>query len=456
MILRPYQQTGVADIKTAFHAGNKSVLYTLPTGGGKTIIFSHILKAMANAGRPCMVLVHRRELLLQTVKQLKELGLEFSTIQAGLEYKPALISIASVQTLVKRPGIWIFPELIICDECHHMAGKNQWAQIRTRYQASRLLGVTATPERLDGRGLGDSFDILVQGPNIQELTKAGYLSPIKYYSVDFSKGVDFRTRAGDYDKKQMEDFFTQKKIYGSTVEHFKKHFGGNKTALIFCVTIKHAEQISYQLRLSGFDCPVISGKLDYGVRQRLIEDLGNRVIHGLVSCDIISEGTDIPTVDGCVLLRRTQSLGLFLQQVGRCLRIAPGKKEAIVLDHAGNIFIHGHPGQAREWELKKSETKKKEKKYSQDNFAQCQKCYFVFKINIESCPECGEKRKVADMSPKEINGELKEIKQVPLSKDRENADTLEKLVEVGKRRGYKAGWAKHVWKAREEKKGARA
>ncbi len=451
MILRPYQQTGINDIRKAFHDGNKSVLYTLPTGGGKTIIFSHILKSMFNAGRPCMVVVHRRELLIQTVSQLKDLGIEFSTIQAGMEYKPNLISVASVQTLVKRPGIWVEPQLIICDECHHMAGKNQWAQIRRRYLSARLLGVTATPERLDRKGLGDYFDILTQGPNIRELTGMGFLSPIKYYSVDFSRGQKFRTIAGDYDKKQMEDFFTQKKVFGSTVEHFKKYFGGNKTALIFCVTIKHCEQISYQLRLAGFDCPVISGKLDYEKRGKLISDLGKKEIHGLCSCDIISEGTDIPTVDGCVLLRRTQSLGLFLQQIGRCLRIAPGKEHALILDHAGNVFIHGRPDADRIWDLTETKEKKKNVKKEADNFIQCEKCYFVFSNRLNVCPECGKEREGKEMEPKETDGQLKEI---TLTEERAKAKSLDDLIKIGKKRGYKSGWAKHVWNSRQSKAGA--
>jgi DNA repair protein RadD len=454
--LRDYQQTDVDRLRGAFKRGRRSVLYCLPTGGGKTVVFSAITE-LAQAKSPTesaevFILVHRQELLRQASKALDDAGIRHGWIASGHIETSDPIQIASVQTLARRlvAGKWN-PKLIIVDEGHH-ATAGQWAKVLAFFPNARILGVTATPRRLDGKGLGEVYEELIEGPTISELIERGYLAP----PVVYAPPMQFDTRelkktGGDFTRKSANEAVDKPKITGDAVAHYRKFLDG-KPAIAFCCTRKHAEHVAESFREAGYLSESVDGTLDAEVRKQRIADLGNGKLHVLTSCEIISEGTDIPVVAGALLLRPTASVSLFLQQVGRALRLFPGKTRAIILDHVGNWERHGLPTADREWSLDGAVRRGKGKPKEVVPCVQCKKCFCTHEPAPE-CPECGFVYPIHDRTPMQVAGELQEIDEAAVAKKHARqevgkAQTLEELRAIGTARGYKPGWADHVFKSR--------
>jgi superfamily II DNA or RNA helicase len=200
LVLRPYQVNNLARLRAQFRSGVRRVCYQAPTGSGKTVIFSEVVAGVVCRGNRVCVLGHRDEIIQQISRALDLLGVEHALIVAGCD--PAVLEhpvhVASVQTLVRRLGRLTSPDLIVPDECHHCAAAT-WRKILAAFPQAKVLGVTATPQRLDGKGLNDIFDVLVIGPSVAELITAGYLSPFATFAHARSPDLSgIRTRAGDY------------------------------------------------------------------------------------------------------------------------------------------------------------------------------------------------------------------------------------------------------------------
>ena len=451
--LRPYQKDGVDNIRQKFIEKKKSPLFVLSTGGGKTVIFCHIAKQTKLNGKNVLILVHRVELLRQTSKALLKSNVEHGLINP--KYSQDLsknVQIASVQTLVNRLDKIKKPDLIIIDEAHH-ATAGSWRKIIEYFSDALILGVTATPIRGDGTGLNFIFDSLVIGPQTSDLIEMGYLvKPIIYApktNIDLSEVKIVR---GDYDSKEVQKIIDKPKIIGSAVEHYKKICPGVPT-VVFCVSVKHAEHVAQEFRNNGFKSYSVDGEMDDDQRNRILNGLGNGEVEVVTSCDLISEGTDIPAIGCAILLRPTQSLGLYIQQVGRALRLSDGKDKAIILDHVGNVLNHGFPDEDRNWSLEgKKRTKKTIKEDLKDiRIRQCEQCYIVHEP-ADICPNCGFVYKTKYRTPQEIEGELIEIKRQDQIKKRElkeqkkkeikNAKTMSELLVLQKKYGFKNGWAR--------------
>lgn len=475
MQLRDYQQDAVNAVRAAFAAGKKAPLLVLPTGGGKTIIFCYIAAQAAARNNKVIILVHREELLRQTVEKLHSQGLTPGVIHP--QFTPnimAKVQVASVQTLIKRMHKFPFdPSLIIIDEAHH-ATAGSWRKISEYYANARKLGVTATPCRTDGAGLGieagGMFDELILGPDVQTLIDAGHLvQPVMYApprNIDLS-GI--RTVMGDYDKKEVVNRIDKPKITGHAVEHYTKLCPGDP-AIVFCASVDHAKHVAEEFRRAGYSAFSVDGAMDSDERKRILSGLGNGQVQVVTSCDLVSEGTDIPAVACAILLRPTQSMGLYLQQVGRALRPVPGKTKAIILDHVGNsggmkdgrwVPNHGLPEQPREWSL--AGTVKRGKRKQENNpairVAFCKECLTTFKEG-DPCPDCGKYPAVApQQAPKVVAGELEQVTpeqawQIRKEKHWEvrKAGTDEAaLRRIAKERGYNYGWVKHMMRLAEEK-----
>lgn len=450
MELREYQKKAVDDLRNAFKT-YKNVLYCLPTGAGKTAIFSYITSRISERNKSVYILVHRQELLLQASKKLAEYGIPHGRISANSSISKDLIQVCSVQTFANRLRYYNKPDLIIIDECHHAVASSYQA-ILNYYPIAKVLGVTATPERLDGNGLGSIFQKLIIGPGISELIDMGYLSRVKVFApqqIDFSR---IKTSQGDYSKNQASEILDTPKITGNAIEHYRKYATG-KPGIVFCVTIKHAHDVANEFNLAGIPAKCIDGTMDSQTRKQIIAGLGVEY-KILTSCDIVSEGTDIPAVSVAILLRPTLSLGLYLQQVGRCLRPYPGKDYAIVLDHVGNCHRHGLPDDEREWSL--NSVKRTRKSIEEKvKIRTCSKCYTVFNPTKTTCPNCNEQYEIINKLPEIEEGELEEVKkQEQINKRRmiAQAKDLKTLQEVGKKLGYNPGWAFHVFEARNARK----
>lgn len=443
--------------------GRRAPLLVAPTGAGKTVMFSYVAATSSARSKRVWILVHRVELLRQTSMKLEEAGVHHGLINPN--YTPnymASVQVASVQTLTRRMQHLPPPDLIVIDEAHH-ANAGQWRKILDSYPSARLLGVTATPVRMDGQGLGVEaggfFDELVMGPQVADLIGNGFLvNPVVFAPKERIDLSGVRTVRGDYDQRELAAQIDKAHITGDAVAHYRKLAHGSP-AVAFCVSIAHAEHVASEFRAAGYRAHSVDGSMDDALRRRILAGLGNGSVDLVASCDLISEGTDIPAIGAAILLRPTQSLGLYLQQVGRALRPCPGKDRAVILDHVGNTLTHGLPDEARDWTL--DGMKKRKKKGEQEEsiaVTQCMSCYAVH-AKAPVCPICGTVHEVKEQkAPKVVDGVLAEITaemkaQIKRLKVTEvaRAKTLEDLQRIEKERGYKAGWHKHVWASRSKK-----
>jgi superfamily II DNA or RNA helicase len=295
------------------------------------------------------------------------------------------------------------------------------------------------------------FDVIVRGPEVADLIAAGYLSKPRYFAPPGASMEGVRTVAGDYNKKDAESAVNQSTITGSAVEHYRK-LCDRQPAVAFCVSLKHAEQVTADFNAAGYRWAMIDGTMTAEDRRNAVRGLAIGRLHGLSSCDIISEGFDVPVVSAAILLRPTQSMGLYLQQVGRVLRPAEGKQFATILDHVGNVLRHGFAEDQREWSLEGAPKKSSKQKAAITN-RQCPKCYGI-SAPVPVCPQCGHSFEVKGRNVEEVDGTLEEIKaqeaRILKKKEQGSAQTFDDLVRVGVARGYKnpSAWAHHVWSAR--------
>ncbi len=444
-----------------FHIAGPDRLFMLGdfTVTHNTIMFASITEGAAARGNRVMILVHRQELLNQCSMALEEIGVPHGLIAPGRTQTYDLVQVASVQTLVRRLDRVPRPNLLILDEAHH-APAGSFSKIIDHYRSARLLGVTATPVRLDGRGLGihagGYFDRLVKGPTVRELIDLGYLSrPIVYAPPIGADLKGLHHRFGDFVAKEAAGILDKPTITGNAVAHYLRICPG-VPAIAFCTSVEHAEHTAERFRNAGVPSESIDGTLDDRTRRHRIESLADGRIKVLTSCEIISEGTDIPVVTAAILLRPTESLGLCLQQMGRAMRIHPSKKNTIILDHVGNVFRHGMPDDDREWSLygEAGEKRRKADPTVVEN-VQCERCYLVFPAWLAQCPSCGWVRENG-RKVEEIEGELQEVQRIEqemrdrFTRRREifAANTYEKLLLLADKLGYKKGWAWHLWQHR--------
>lgn len=447
--LRDYQQDCVSKVRASFAAGNRRTLLVAPTGSGKTVIFSYIASGIFQKNKRVWLLAHRYELLKQISESLGMFRIPHAILAGGMHGVPnAQVLVASTPTLAKRCQHMKPPDLIIPDEAHHFTPQNQGGKIILQFPNAHVLGVTATPARLDGKGLGDIFQDMVLGPSVAELTSRGFLSPAVVYAPAKPDLSGLTRRAGDYASGQLEDVMDKPKITGSAVAHYQKHAAG-KRAVAFCVSIAHAEHTAEQFRAAGFTAASVDGKMDQGLRDRAIADFRAGRLNVLTSCDLISEGFDLPAIECAILLRPTRSLGLYLQQVGRAVRPSPGKTHTLVLDHAGNTAMHGFVDEVRDWTLDGSVHKKADG----DRVAAVRTCPSCFAMHHPRpiCPRCGHVYVVVGREVEYEDGELQlqgGLGEMPQEPPRpENLEQrIGVLVALGKRRGYKKPreWAFHV------------
>jgi superfamily II DNA or RNA helicase len=452
--LRPYQQQAIADLRVAFRDGARAPLLVAPTGAGKTVIIAAVLQGVAARGRSAIVLVHRRELIAQTSAKLTLADVPHGIIAAGVPATDAPIQIASVQTLARRlDRISAQPDLIVIDEAHHAAAKT-WGKALTHWPEALRLGVTATPVRQDGRGLKAVFDCLVLGPSTAELISAGFLCPARLYApppvADLS---GLHRRAGDYAIDEAAQRMDRPTVTGDAISHYQRLAGGQR-AIAFCCNVKHAEHVCAAFNHAGVEAATLLGCTDPLRRDATVARFGAGELQVLVTVDVVSEGFDIPAAGCAILLRPTQSLGLYLQQVGRVLRPAEGKAHAVVLDHVGNVHRHGFPDDPRDWSLDDRLRIGRGGGQAAPSVRTCPVCFAAFKP-APLCPCCGAK--CVTQNPhqlRQVEGDLKELNREEVrqrTSERKQARTLEQLIKVGYARGMRnpVGWARHVHNARQ-------
>lgn len=444
MKLRSYQTKGINDIRQKFDTCRK-VCFVAPCGAGKTLAMAYMARAALSRGKRTIFLVHRRELIQQASRTLTEYGIPHG-INGATDH---LIQIASVQTVVRRLAKIGIPDLVILDECHH-ATSSTWKKCLEYWANAYVVGLTATPARLNGQGLGDVFEGMVIGPTARELIELGFLTPYKYYAppqvADFD-GV--KITMGDYDGQEIEIRVNKPKVIGDAISHYTKLAPG-KQAIAYCASVAHSQNTADAFNAAGITAKHIDGTTPASERDMAIEDFRAGRITVLCNMDLIGEGFDVPTMEVVILLRPTQSLVLFIQQSMRGMR--PDKnnpfKTAIILDHVGNVFRHGLPDDPREWSLE-GVSKRKKSEAGTVGIRTCLNCYLCHSP-APVCPYCGYEYQMTARQLAAEAGELKEYdaKIIELSKRKKRIElnmckTIADLKQYAKENNYAAGWVWH-------------
>jgi DNA repair protein RadD len=389
MQLRDYQEEGVNRIRDAFRKVRR-VLYQLPTGGGKTAVFSYIAVNAAKKGKRVIILTHRRELFRQAGEKLLMYGVASGSIVAGSRHVPTEpIVVASIQALANRvdslADILDDFDLVVIDECHHAVSPT-WRRVVSAFRRARVLGVSATPRRTDGQGLADDFDELICGPPVRWLIDRGYLCD--YVAYGPPKGLpdlsQIKRIGGDYARGELGDCMAH--LVGDQVEHYLDLAKGIP-AVYFSVNTRHNAVAAEKFRAAGIRAYEVDGAMADAERDRRIKGLETRETEVLMSCDLVGEGLDIPSI-GCVISARpSESLTLVMQQWGRGFRPKPDGSRLIILDHAGNILRHkGLPDEPREWSL----TAAAEPVRKDDNpVRMCPNCFAMCPASASFCEACG-------------------------------------------------------------------
>lgn len=450
LTLRDYQSQAISDLRAAYRQGARAPLLVCPTGSGKTMMFSAITAGAVERGRSVLILVHRRELILQASAKLQLVGVAHGIIAAGFPATPDPVQVASVQTLARRLRRQnLQPDLVIIDEAHH-AVAGTWQAVLDHWPQAFRLGVTATPIRRDGRGLRTMFDQMVLGPSVAALTSKGHLTPARVFAppvvADLSR---IAIRAGDYSQEQAADRMDRPTVTGDSISHYMRICAG-KRAIAFCCSAKHADSVATAFNESGVPAATLLGTTSTQHRDAVLRQFVAGTLKLLVTVDVVSEGFDCPDAEAAILLRPTASTGLYLQQVGRVLRPAKGKQAAIVLDHVGNVHRHGFPDDHRDWSLDDRFRTSRGGGQAAPSVRTCEACFAAFKP-APVCPCCGHECAPTVRQLRQVDGELRELKREAVRQrtaERRQARSLGQLLALARERGYSPAWAYKVHNAR--------
>jgi len=427
MNLREYQTTLINEVRQAYIDGFKRPCVVLPCGGGKSIAVADMAKRTTDKGNRVLFIVHRKELCDQIEETFRAYGVDMKLCRIGM-----------VQTITRRLKKMKDPQLIITDENHHCLAQS-YKRIYEYYPNAKCVGVTATPCRLNGGGLGDVNDKLIIGVSAKYLIQNNFLASYDYYAPSVADLTGLHVKVGEYVTKEIEEKLIKKSIFGDVIGYYRQLADG-KQAICYCASISHSEQMAANFKEAGISAAHIDGSTLKVERHRIIKEFKSGMIKILCNVDLISEGFDVPDCEAAILLRPTKSLTLYIQQSMRCMRYKPGKK-AVIIDHVGNYARFGLPDQDREWtlEAKKKGAKKEE---NEVKVRQCPECFYTHEP-APICPKCGFEYPIASRTLEEIReAKLELINEIVL--DFETADdchTMGELVAFAKKKGYKPGYA---------------
>ncbi len=445
--LRPYQVDAVDRVRESIRLGHRRVLICAPTGSGKTILAGSIIDSAVKRGNRVLFLAHRAELIEQASGKLTENRIDHGVIKSGhwRDLPHLAVQVASVQTLSRRAEM---PpaDLVITDEAHHVAA-GSYVKILERYPDAISLGLTATPYRTDGKGLGDFYDDLIEVTDISSLIALGFLvEPITFApSRPDLQGV--HSIGGDYNRGELARKMDRPHLVGDLVRTWVRN-AEDRTTVAFAVSVAHSEHIIKEFQIAGIAAAHLDGETEEGKRADILAQLADGRLQLVSNMGILTEGWDLPRT-GCIILARpTQSKGLYFQMVGRGLRSLRGKTDCIVLDHAGCCLRHGYVTDPQTYSLA---GRNKKDEPDEAPVWVCGDCYAVNKSGIRGCLQCGVVRPIThrDAMPDHVAGELvrkSDKVYIPIADDVKKRAKYAELVALAADRGYKPGWAKMRFK----------
>ena len=422
-----------------------------PTGSGKTCIAASIVRHANSNGHRVLFLAHRRELVWQCSEKLYGLGIEHGIIMADEPHDPTrLTQVSSLQSLhsraIKRKKLKLPPaDLVIFDEVHHLFSAASWQNVLEEYPNALILGLTATPINRLGTGMQHCADVMVKCPSIQDMTKEGFLVPVRYFAPSIPDLKGIHVRMGDYVEKELEERMDQAKLIGDVCENWSRICPDRQT-LVFACGIKHSIHMRDGFRSIGIKAEHVDGNTPKQERDEIVGRFKRGDVQVLLNCQVFTEGADFPEASALVFARPTRSLLMYLQVAGRVLRPAPGKKDCVIIDHAGVIYEHGPVAQDWDWQLDYGNEKTiydkmgpivKEKKKRQIT---CDKCKHVYE-GVLICPECGNVPTVKGKPVATYEGYLQEIDQIDAPKVADKMTWYLMLLGYARSKGKKDGFA---------------
>jgi superfamily II DNA or RNA helicase len=442
--LRDYQETNIAEIRSLLRT-HRAIVWQLSTGAGKSYGSSYMLGKAAERGKPSWFCCHRREIATQVSAALKAAGVDHGFIMAGAHYDPRkLVHVCSIDTLRRRLTKLRKPSLLVLDECHHVLA-NTWSEVFESIPNAAKIGLSATPRRTSGEGLGKHFSAIVCGPPMRELIERGYLK--KYRLFGPAKHIDvsnLHVRNGDYVPAELDEIMSKPQIVGDAVAAVKR-YAHDRKGIIFCHSIEASQRTAESFRQAGIVCVHVDGKTDDSLRVQIVRDFERGVVQYMTNVSLYGEGIHCPGVSCVVQLRPTESLTLDLQQKGRGLAKSNGDADCILIDQASNFLRFGLPDDERSWALDYAPRGKK--KEASVTVRQCPACYAAMPGGAVRCAECGHIFEAKPRTIEEIEGELAEVdtskrreltpEQLAVRREQGMAKGLDQLIQVGIARARK-------------------
>lgn len=460
--LRPYQSDLKSKIFHAWDCGYRNALLVMPTGSGKTVTFCSLV---IDTNISTAIMVHRKELVQQISLTLAKEGIIHNIIAsrkdiAGIikaqrrEYgkqfynSGSIVTVISVDTLISRQLVytnWAMGiQQWITDEAAHVLKENKWGKAIAMFVNARGLGVTATPQRLDRKGLGSTtdgvFDVMIEGPTSNWLIKENFLSRYKIAIPisDFNQHLVSSSDTSDYSKKAMIDASSKSHIIGDVVDNYLK-FATGKQAIVFATDVNTAKTMEKQFADKKISAKSLDATTPDAERLDVLIKFREKKIQVLLNVDLFDEGLDVPGIEVVIMARPTKSLGKFLQMVGRGLRLAKDKPHMILIDHVGNVQEHGLPCDVRKWTLER--IGKRQQKLNFLRICSNIECNAPYDRALTECPWCGFEAIVQSngsgggkIQPQQVDGDLFLVDPETL-RELENKASLEDPGRIAERVG---------------------
>jgi len=421
LALREYQHYAIAKVDAALVGGSRAPLLVAPTGSGKTVIATELVRREVEAGGRVLFLAPRRELISQASRKLRDGGVPHGVILAGADHLhdiDARAQVASLDTLLSRVlrqgKLSELPDftMVIIDEAHLVVTTKR-IELLDRWPNAIRIGLTATPIRKDGRALGLLFDRLVEVATIEALTEAGHLVPVRYFSLSTPDLRRVRITAGEYNSRELDAVINRPALVGDVVTHWLRHAADRRT-VVFCTSIPHSIAVAEAFQRAGVAAEHVDAGTPIPEREETFVRFRRGDTQVLTNCFLASYGFDLPALSCIVLARPTKSLMLYLQMIGRGLRPADNKHDCLVLDHSGSVHMHGFAHERRAWTLAGHEClatrggHSSKTGVSEARQIDCPNCPAVF-TGTMTCPECGDRILPRGRDVEALDGDLVEV-----------------------------------------------
>jgi superfamily II DNA or RNA helicase len=465
--LRGYQNDIINQVRQAILAGHRKILVVVPTGGGKTVIAAQIVKLAAEKFRRSQFLAHRRELIYQCADKLEKFGVDHGILMAGeYPYGAADCQVSSIQTIAARcitTDKMPLPQsdVVIIDEAHRSLAPT-YITLINHYGKAVVIGLTATPIRGDGKGLGHVYDHMVLGPTVQWMIDNKFLVKPVTFAPTIPDLTGVKVKGGDYDPGELQAKMMRRQLVGDVIEHWFR-LAADRSTIVFASGVKHSISLRDEFIKQGVRAAHVDGDTDLKDRKSMIDDLRNDRLQVVTNYAVLTEGFDEPKLSAGVLARPTKNLGLYIQMGGRMLRPCDeiGKVDSRLIDHSGNVYEHGFIQDEHQWILEEgkalnSSNADRQRELDESKPITCVKCATVYTKQI-NCPTCGH---VPEKKGKYVESRSGELMEVRAEKRRsakkrvfsatEKESWYNQFIHYAREKEYKSatGWAAHKYKAK--------